>query len=132
MLESPLLACVVELAYTTDLKSVALTGLRVQIPPQALMDEIRLERIVQTCSACPSQWDAWDKEGQRYYIRYRFGSLTVDKVPEDLDNSSILDWKNIFTQEIGGEWDGEMSLDDMMRHTGFKFTYPQKEKNDCR
>ncbi|KUF18451.1 hypothetical protein [Streptomyces silvensis] len=39
---------------------------------------ITLVRVVETCRACPAQWDAWDTEGRYYYLRYRFGQGTVD------------------------------------------------------
>lgn len=28
-------------------------------------------KAVQTCMACPSQWDAWDSDGRFWYLRYR-------------------------------------------------------------
>jgi hypothetical protein len=34
---------------------------------------IRLVRAVQTSIACPAQWDAWDEEGNYYYLRFRHG-----------------------------------------------------------
>jgi len=40
---------------------------------------ITLVRLEQTCSTCPSQWDAWDADGTYYYIRYRWGCLTVER-----------------------------------------------------
>lgn len=39
---------------------------------------ITLAKVVQTCSACPSQWDAWTVDGQYLYLRYRWGVGTVD------------------------------------------------------
>ena len=36
-----------------------------------------LENIKQTCSACPSQWEAKTVNGRPVYIRYRSGWLTV-------------------------------------------------------
>lgn len=41
MLSSSTSAGVVELAYTPDLKSVALVGLRVQIPPPAFCENYK-------------------------------------------------------------------------------------------
>lgn len=29
--------------------------------------------MVQTCSACPSQWSGWDIHDNEYYLRYRWG-----------------------------------------------------------
>ena len=38
---------------------------------------VTLVRAVQTCVACPSQWDAWDADGNYYYLRYRSGHGSV-------------------------------------------------------
>lgn len=40
---------------------------------------VTIVRAVQTCYACPSQWDAWDSEGTYWYLRYRFGSGTMSR-----------------------------------------------------
>jgi len=40
-----------------------------------------LARVIETCQACPSQWDAWTAEGQYLYLRYRFGHGTVEEHP---------------------------------------------------
>lgn len=37
-----------------------------------------LVRIVETSPCVPSQWDAWDRDGRYYYLRYRCGRGTVD------------------------------------------------------
>lgn len=89
---------------------------------------IELVDIRKTCRACPSQWDAWDEEGQRYYIRYRFGKLTVDKVPEDIDVSDFGQWENILDISYGGEWDGTMSTNTMLVRTGL--TLKTKETSE--
>lgn len=34
---------------------------------------MRIIKYVQTCSACPAQWDAWDEDGDYWYFRFRFG-----------------------------------------------------------
>jgi len=39
-----------------------------------------MTRLVRTCSACPAQWDAWDADGQQYYIRYRHGWFSLEAV----------------------------------------------------
>lgn len=41
------------------------------------MSVIRIKNLVQTCSACPSQWEAETLNGQAVYIRYRYGYLTM-------------------------------------------------------
>jgi hypothetical protein len=32
---------------------------------------VTIVKAVQTCMACPAQWDAWDSEGRFWYLRYR-------------------------------------------------------------
>ena len=44
---------------------------------------ITLVRAVQTCIACPSQWDAWDADGNYYYLRYRGGHGSVRRYRTD-------------------------------------------------
>lgn len=39
---------------------------------------IVIVKAVQTCIACPSQWDAWDANGQYYYLRWRNSRGSVD------------------------------------------------------
>jgi hypothetical protein len=34
---------------------------------------VKITRAVMTSSACPVQWDAWDAEGNYYYLRFRHG-----------------------------------------------------------
>jgi hypothetical protein len=34
---------------------------------------MRIVKAIQTCGACPSQWDAWDENGNYVYLRYRHG-----------------------------------------------------------
>lgn len=41
---------------------------------------LTLVRAVQTSIACPSQWDAWDAEGNYYYLRYRSGCGSIDRL----------------------------------------------------
>jgi hypothetical protein len=44
---------------------------------------IIIVRAVQTCWAAPSQWDAWDADGNYYYLRYRGGHGSVDKYTDE-------------------------------------------------
>ena len=69
---------------------------------------IKITRIVKTCMACPAQWNAWDDNGDYYYIRYRFGKLTVHK---GLNLNEL-----IFSKVIGGEYDGEINLGRVANH----------------
>ena len=71
------------------------------------MDEKRatIVKIIETCSACPSQWDMWDAKGNYYYVRYRWGWLQVDQ--GEVGNA-------IYGDQLGDNLDGTMSMDVMI------------------
>ena len=75
---------------------------------------IELVRLVQTCTACPSQWDAWDKDGNYIYIRYRYGNLTVEKFASK-DEFKMANFGNyIFDIEHGEFLDGFITEEEML------------------
>lgn len=54
---------------------------------------ITLVRAVQTSEGFPSQWNAWDTNGQYYYLRYRRAHGTVHAFPsEDYTTWTWEDW----------------------------------------
>jgi hypothetical protein len=80
-----------------------------------------LARVVQTCLACPSQWDAWTTDGQYLYLRYRWGIGTVDAY--DSFNSDT--WEdfadgNVTRFELGGRYDGDIELADFLEAAGLR------------
>jgi hypothetical protein len=59
-----------------------------KVPMWALGVMIHGYRLVQTCSACPEQYDVFDDLGQQVaYFRLRHGGFTVD-VP-DVDGEQV-------------------------------------------
>jgi hypothetical protein len=65
-------------------------------------------RAVQTCFACPSQWDAWTSDGTYLYLRYRSGHGTV----QDKDNRVVASFTH------GDEFAGHMGLREFCRRAG--------------
>jgi hypothetical protein len=84
------------------------TGLRT-----GLMTEIILRHAVQTCIACPSQWDAWDTDGNYWYLRYRHGRGTMERQPTP-DPRTWTSWENI-TFDTGDDG-GYLELKEFCRH----------------
>lgn len=41
-------------------------------------EPMKLVRVVETCIAAPSQWDAWTEDGTQLYMRYRYGRGRVE------------------------------------------------------
>lgn len=78
-----------------------------------------LARVVRTCLACPSQWNAWTTDGQYLYLRYRFGRGTVDAY----DTADSETWTRIPDGSDGGfetedPWGGSMDLPDFLELAG--------------
>lgn len=81
---------------------------------------LTLTRVVQTCLACPSQWDAWDGDGNYYYLRYRYGHGQVRQYRTagwaDADEDQLIGVVADF--EHGHELDGTISLADFTQLAG--------------
>ncbi|MHC3474674.1 hypothetical protein ACYF6T_39105 [Streptomyces sp. 7R007] len=82
---------------------------------------IVLARAVRTCTAIPSQWNAWTTDGQYLYLRYRSGIGTVDAY----DTEDSAQWTRVPDGAVarfdtGDRWDGEMDLTEFCEHTGLQ------------
>lgn len=81
---------------------------------------IELVKVVQTSLACPTQFDAWDREGQYYYLRYRHGMVQVRKFasPEDMTPPSA---ENLVCEFAGGHpLDGSIGLVEFAERAGLR------------
>lgn len=101
---------------------------------------IRIVRAVQTAMACPSQWDAWDTDGNYYYLRYRHGSGSVTQyqtenwtgapwLPEDQIDKTVPGWAitantefvaHITSFEYGHPLDGSIELPEFCELAGLE------------
>lgn len=73
-------------------------------------------RTVQTCLCFPSQWNAWDADGQYYYLRYRSGRGTIETAAseEDYLQNGPSGLVARFTAD-DEYYVGEMSLEEFLR-----------------
>lgn len=90
-----------------------------QPAPKAAAGIVVIVRAVQTCLACPSQWDAWTDTGQYLYLRYRGGVGTADAY--DTAESAL--WEHPPTGSVArfGEpdlGDGCIELDEFCARAG--------------
>jgi hypothetical protein len=75
-------------------------------------------KAVQTCHACPSQWDAWTDTGQYLYLRFRYGYGSVESQPgPDVDTWSHQPTLVASFQDEDG-WAGEISLEEFCERAG--------------
>ena len=75
---------------------------------------IRIVKAVQTCWACPSQWDAWTDTGEQLYLRFRYGRGTVSRVLGDGSRQLVSDF------ETDDSMDGFIQLDDFCAKAGIR------------
>ena len=91
------------------------------------MSEVILTRIVETCSACPSQWDAWDLDGNYWYLRYRHSSGRAWRYPSpDVDTWNDEEPRMSFNTEGENVADGWIGLEEFCRRTGLNI-HPNAE-----
>lgn len=76
---------------------------------------IKIVKLEKSCPACPAQWEGKDAQGNPILIRYRWGCLTVRKGP---------DGGGIFRKQLGGDWDGCLSLDELKKATKGILEFP--------
>ena len=79
----------------------------------------------QTCAACPSQWEGKLKDGRMFYIRYRWGYLSVSISKEATDNLSDVfnDDAKEFGMNFGDAMDGVLSTNEMIEAISNKVVF---------
>lgn len=72
---------------------------------------IKVKKIVETCGACPAQWEGSLEDGRTIYIRYRYGYLAVrvSLIPTE-DVWEAVRGEEIFGTDYGDAWDGCMDM----------------------
>lgn len=73
---------------------------------------IKIKELTQTCYACPSQWEGKTVDDRPIYVRYRWGYLSF--MVGKKEDKSILDYKEIYGEQIGNNIDGVLSEEDML------------------
>ena len=81
------------------------------------MSEVILVKAVQTCVACPSQWDAWDLDGNYWYLRYRHGRGTAERQPSP-DLATWVNREPNIRFEYGDGLSGCMDLEEFCERAG--------------
>jgi hypothetical protein len=80
---------------------------------------IKVNKIVNTCFACPSQWEGTTTDNQNIYIRYRWGHLSICLRPSG---------EEIFDLDYGSNWDGVMDYSTLKKLTSGIIELPEHEK----
>jgi len=80
------------------------------------VEKINVEVVNQTCSACPSQWDALTDGGDELYVRYRWGYLEV---------SWGVMGEKIYGENLGDNLDGFLTYEQLVARTGHIINWPE-------
>jgi hypothetical protein len=69
---------------------------------------MRVNNLVQTCFACPTQYEGYTEDGRPVYIRYRWGylSICIGKVGGNVYNA--VDGEEIYGEQLGDGLDGTL------------------------
>lgn len=73
-------------------------------------------RTEQTCYGCPSQWDAWDADGNQYYLRFRWGvgTLSLRGRMVDGEMQHLERGEQIVSFQAGDPYSGVISLEEFL------------------
>lgn len=77
---------------------------------------MRVIELIQTCLACPSQWEGKTNDNREIYIRYRWGRLSIDlgqEGVEHLKHSDLRGMNVLFEEKIGDEFDGVLEYEEL-------------------
>jgi hypothetical protein len=74
---------------------------------------IEVRKLLKTSDDRPTQWEGLVGDAGSFYARYRHGELEAYVAESSLD--PIKDGVVIFTEKMGGRYDGAMETDQMKR-----------------
>lgn len=88
-----------------------------------------LVRVVRTCAAYPSQWDAWTADGRYLYLRYRHGTGSVEEQPGPdtdtwTDGEPLVEWDD-------GTDGGDVTLEEFCTAAGLVLAPDARVEDDA-
>lgn len=84
----------------------------------------QVQSLEKTCPSHPAQWSGQLSYHREFYIRYRWGKLIIgigSHRKEAIQNA--LANAHGWNQVLGGEYDGEMTTDEMIAHLGQRLDF---------
>lgn len=94
---------------------------------------LKIKFLMRTSSACPSQWEGLTENFEPIYIRYRHGVLTMDIgkpyenkniddiILRDLGSDALEKGKKVYGEQIGDDYDGIMTDEEMKKHLELEY-----------
>lgn len=95
---------------------------------------LKAKTIIKTCQYAPSQWEGKTEDGKSFYIRYRWGTLSLN-VSKSVSNN-VFDAINedtgdvLFHKFIDDEFDNELNIDEVRKFLSEIIDLSAEEKLD--
>jgi len=67
---------------------------------------MQVDHVIQTCGACPSQWEGKTDRGHNVYVRYRWGYLSVRVSIYPKGNAVF--GVEVYGEKLGDDYDGSI------------------------
>jgi len=100
---------------------------------EELENKIKIKRLVNLGTVCPTQWRGKTFDDRPIYIRFRWGYLTAQVGKKDGDVWDAIDNKPVFSKQIDRNEYAGFLLDSRMRKIlSYIFDFPKNSKIDIR
>jgi hypothetical protein len=86
-----------------------------------MKEKLCIKKCIQTCYACPSQWDLFTEDDQYIYMRYRWGHFYAEK-----------DKEIIFEYDADNRFDGLMETETMIKLLSNLFDFSKAQFESMR
>lgn len=91
-----------------------------------MSDTVKIIKLKQTCSFCPSQWEGRTDDDRPVYFRYRWGFLCVEMgKPGETIMDVIGEGEYLFQEQLGDDLDGSMTTEEMKKVTKEVFNWEE-------
>ena len=81
----------------------------------------KIKTIKQTSCACPAQWEGEFEDGTPFFIRYRWGYLSIRKGVKGDGVDSAIEGEEIFWEKCGNKLDGLIGLKKVLKLSGITY-----------
>lgn len=78
----------------------------------------RVAELAQTCLASPSQWEGRTEDDRPFYVRYRWGTLTVQL--GEPGTADAVEGELLFKADVGDKLGGWMDWSEVEKATGIR------------
>ena len=75
---------------------------------------MEIKNLVQTCSACPSQWEGKTTDNRAVYVRYRWGYLSISVSDPGGSIDDAVCGQEIYGEQRGDEYHGVMGDNELL------------------